>query len=87
MGSQYLEATAAMCGRGLALVAPALFATELRSGALVQPFPIHAEEQRHYFLVYPEAKRNIPKIRAFRTWMLDAMRDYQTENGDLLQMP
>lgn len=85
VGSQYLEATAAMCGRGIALLSPPLFATELRSGALVMPFPIFTEEQRSYFLVCPEAKASTRKVKAFRRWLIDEWRAYEGGIRDLLE--
>lgn len=85
VGSQYLEATAAMCGRGLALVSPPLFASELRSGALVRPFPIFTQEHRAYFLVCPEPKRHATKVKAFRRWLLDEWRSYESGIRDVLE--
>jgi LysR family glycine cleavage system transcriptional activator len=37
---------------------------------LIQPFDLVASEDKAYWLVYPEARRNVPKIRAFRDWLL-----------------
>ena len=69
MGDQHLEARAAMSGQGVAILTPAFYAMELESGALLQPFGTVAED-RAYWLCYPEAHRNVPKIRAFRDWVL-----------------
>jgi LysR family glycine cleavage system transcriptional activator len=50
---------------------PAFFADELARGLLVQPFPIVRQtSDTHYWLVYAEARRRAPKIRAFRDWIL-----------------
>jgi len=70
LGSQALEANAALSGHGVAILEPGFFADELRDGRLAQPFDIIAEDARSYWLLYPEARRNVPKIRAFRDWLL-----------------
>jgi LysR family transcriptional regulator, glycine cleavage system transcriptional activator len=70
--NQQLAGRAALAGQGVAILMPALFTEELADGRLVQPFPLvqqHANES-HYWLVYPEARRRSPKIRAFRDWIL-----------------
>lgn len=71
-GLQSLLGTAAMAGRGVAMLTPGFFHDEIASGRLLQPFPLLASDGRGYYLVYPEARRNAPKIRAFRDWLLAA---------------
>ncbi len=71
MGSQVSEANRAMAGQGVAILTPALVATELADGRLVQPFDLVASDGHAYWLVYPEQRRNVPKIRAFRDWLLN----------------
>lgn len=71
VGNQQLAGRAALAGQGVAILMPAFFADELASGLLVQPFPIVRQmSDTHYWLVYPEARRKSPKIRAFRDWIL-----------------
>jgi LysR family glycine cleavage system transcriptional activator len=70
LGTQALEASAALVGHGVAILEPGFFANELRDGRLIQPFDITAGDTRFYWLLYPEARRNVPKIRAFRDWLL-----------------
>ena len=72
--SQRMDGTAALAGQGLAILTPALWAEDLASGRLVQPFPLVADDGRHYWLVYPEARRGSRKIRLFRDWLLDEVR-------------
>jgi LysR family glycine cleavage system transcriptional activator len=72
MNWQSLLASAASAGRGVSMLTPALFRDEIASGKLIQPFPLLASAGRGYYLVYPESRRNVPKIRMFRDWMLDA---------------
>ena len=38
---------------------------------LIQPFEITCDDDQSYWLVYPENRRNAPKIRLFRNWILD----------------
>ena len=72
LGMQYLEAAAAMAGRGVAMMTPAFYADEIAAGRLVQPFPQTGWEGHYYYFCYPEARRNSPKIRAFRDWIIPA---------------
>lgn len=68
LGSQQLEGSAAMAGQGVAILSPAFFRQELESGRLVQPFPLACDDGHAYWLVYPEGRRNVAKIKAFREW-------------------
>ena len=52
------------------MLTPALWVEELRAGRLVQPFALVGDEDRFYWLVYPEGRRRVPKIQAFREWLL-----------------
>jgi LysR family transcriptional regulator, glycine cleavage system transcriptional activator len=70
MGSQASEANAAVAGQGVAILTPAFVAEELADGRLIQPFELLATDGNAYWLVYPESRRNAPKIRAFRDWLL-----------------
>ncbi|HEX7852728.1 MAG TPA: LysR substrate-binding domain-containing protein [Sphingobium sp.] len=73
--SQVLDGHAAIAGHGVAILSPAMFVPAIAAGQLVQLFPDLACEPRHFFLVYPEHKRNQPKIRAFRDWLMAAIKD------------
>ena len=70
LGAQALEATAAIAGRGVAILTPTYYRTEVAAGQLFQPFDLVLEDPRGYWLAYPSARRNAPKIRAFRDWIL-----------------
>ena len=63
-----------MAGQGVGILTPALWAPELRSGRLVQPFDLVAEDGKSDWLVYPETRRNVAKIRAWRDWLLDEVQ-------------
>ncbi|PXA99363.1 LysR family transcriptional regulator [Nostoc sp. 3335mG] len=84
-GVQSLLGTAAMAGQGVTMLTPAFFRDEIASGRLYQPFDLLAPAGRGYYLVYAESRRNAPKIRAFRDWMLAAtrfMREPGTPSAD-----
>ncbi|MRG54259.1 LysR family transcriptional regulator [Phyllobacterium sp. SYP-B3895] len=69
-GDQHLEGKAVIAGQGVGILTPAFYETELAQGLLIQPFNIVGTADHYYWLVYPEARRNVPKIRAFRDWLL-----------------
>lgn len=70
MGSQANEARAAIAGQGVAILTPDFFVAELAAGRLVQPFDLVCVDDDGFWLVYPQTRRNAPKIRAFRSWLL-----------------
>jgi len=70
LDNQVMEANAAFAGSGIAMMTPTFWRDELAAGRLVQPFPhVHVTSRSHW-LVYPEGRRNQPKIAAFRDWLL-----------------
>lgn len=70
LGAQVYDAGAAIGGQGAAILTRAFYCEELADGRLVQPFPLISDEGCAYWLVYPQARRNAPRIRAFREWLL-----------------
>ena len=70
LGMQALDAQAAMADMGVALLTPAYYRQELASGRLVQPFDLIIDEGQGYWLAYPESRRNVPKIKKFRDWIV-----------------
>jgi LysR family glycine cleavage system transcriptional activator len=70
LGSQAYTGRAAVAGQGVAILTRAMFKVELDNGSLIQPFELTANDDYAFWLVYPEARRNVPKIRAFRDWIL-----------------
>jgi len=79
LGSQHLEAKAAVAGQGVAILTPAFFGDELASGQLIQPFEQVCHDGHAYWLVYPQARRLVPKIRAFRDWILSEVQAFHQE--------
>lgn len=72
--SQVLDGHAAIAGHGVAILSPPMFQPAIDAGLLVQPFPHVATYGNAFWLVYPEHKRNMAKVRALRDWLLDAVR-------------
>jgi len=64
-----LETGAAMASHGVAMLSPFFLQDELASGRLIQPFELSWLDDNSYWLVYPESRRNLPKIRKFREWL------------------
>jgi len=68
--TQQMVGRAAIAGQGIALVTPALFQDDLATGRLVQVLPTVSYHDMDYWLIYPEGRDSVPKIRAFREWIL-----------------
>jgi LysR family glycine cleavage system transcriptional activator len=73
--TQQMLGMAAVAGQGIAMLTPAFFATELKSGRLVRVSDIVYRDEQSYWLVYPEERAKSPKIRAFRDWLLAEVAD------------
>lgn len=67
---QTFDAIAAMAGQGVGLLTPEYFQRELAEGRLIQPFERIIDEGSGYWLAYPESRRNVRKIKAFRDWIV-----------------
>ncbi|MGB3470607.1 MAG: LysR substrate-binding domain-containing protein [Erythrobacter sp.] len=68
--SQMLDAAAAMSGNGVAIVAPPLFHSEIKEGRLVRVGQRVVRPGRKFRLIYPAIRRQSPKVRAFRQWIM-----------------
>jgi LysR family glycine cleavage system transcriptional activator len=82
MPTQQMLGSAAIAGQGVALVTPALFDADLEEGRLVQVLPIVCtHNDTNYYLVYRDGRQNVPKIKAFRDWVLaEVERDRTGKN-------
>jgi DNA-binding transcriptional LysR family regulator len=69
MRAQVLDGVAAMSGQGVALLTPLFWSEELAAGRLVRPLPHVLSGSGVYWLVYPRARRDWPKIRQFSEWL------------------
>ncbi|MBU3077002.1 transcriptional regulator GcvA [Sphingomonas quercus] len=74
MDSQANEGTAALAGQGIAMLTPFFWRNNLAAGKLVRPFDQLSTRGYAYWLVAPEHRRNVPKIKRFREWLLAEVR-------------
>lgn len=72
---------AVLTGQGAGLLPAALVAPDLAEGRLVKLADVVLLEAFAYYLVYPEASHDQPKVAAFRRWILDAAADDTSERG------
>jgi LysR family glycine cleavage system transcriptional activator len=61
---------AAIDGHGITLARSALAAADLINGRLVRPFQTSLPLKNTYWIVCPKATSALPKIAAFRSWLL-----------------
>jgi LysR family glycine cleavage system transcriptional activator len=61
---------AAVDGQGIALARTALAAWDLINGRLVRPIDVSLRMSNTYWIVCPKATLSVPKIAAFRKWLL-----------------
>ncbi len=69
LAAQALDGSAAMSGQGVALLTPLFWGDEIQDGRLVCPFPEVLDTNSAYWLVYPEARKDWPKIGRFSDWL------------------
>jgi len=72
---------AALDGQGVALLANVMAEPEIRAGRLVQPFATRLPVKLNYHLVTSPGKARIPKVAAFRQWIL-AESAYLRDDSD-----
>ena len=69
-------------GQGIALARTTLAATDLLNGRLVRPFSTALPLSNTFWIICPKATRNLPKLVAFREWLLaEAAADAQLLEG------
>jgi LysR family glycine cleavage system transcriptional activator len=71
MDSQATEGNAAMAGQGVAMLTPFFWRYDMAEGRLVRPFAQLSSRGYGYWLVVPEHRRAVPKIKRFREWLLE----------------
>jgi len=64
---------AAKAGLGMALLPTFLIQQELLQGQLVSPFPERIAGPGAYYLITPLTKAGLPRVMAFRQWVLDQL--------------
>lgn len=67
----------AIAGHGVCLARSALVADDLRSGKLVRPFDLGFADRFAYYLFMPAYKAEMPKVAAFRDWLLAEAEAYR----------
>lgn len=70
LDSQASEGHAAIAGQGVAMLTPFFWRYDLAQGRLTRLSEVLAADGRSYWLVYPEHRRHVPKLRRFRDWLL-----------------
>ena len=70
LDSQANEGAAAMAGQGVAMLTPFFWPSALAEGRLVRPFTQVSALGHAYWLVCPEHRRGLPKIKRFRQWLV-----------------
>ncbi len=70
LDSQADEGHAAMGGQGFVLLTPAFWRNDMRDGRLTQPFELTATAGFRYWLCIAPERRNVPKIKRFKEWLL-----------------
>ena len=66
---------AAVDGQGIALARTTLAAWDLINGRLARPFRVALQLTKTYWIVCPKATAALPKIAAFRDWLLTEAAD------------
>ncbi|HTZ37837.1 MAG TPA: LysR substrate-binding domain-containing protein [Stellaceae bacterium] len=56
---------------GILLVPHFLVADDIREGRLAVAYPMATSTEMAYYLIYPQAKANLPAFGAFRAWILE----------------
>lgn len=74
---------AAVEGQGVALARSVLAEAELRAGRLVRLFDQPLPSEFAYYLVYPETSAALPKVAAFRAWILEESGAAEPIESDL----
>jgi LysR family transcriptional regulator, glycine cleavage system transcriptional activator len=64
---------AAKAGLGMALLPTFLIEEELRTGSLIAPFKTRVSGPGAYYLVTPQTKAGLPRVTAFRRWVLEQL--------------
>ncbi len=73
--SDSLAVEAALSGGGVALVSEFLVRQDLEAGRLIKPFDLVLPSNHWYWFVCPHENMNQRKVRAFRDWLVTAVRE------------
>lgn len=67
----YMVLQAAKAGLGIALLPSFLVADDIAAGNLVAPFPARVGSPGGYYIVTPWEMADMPRVKAFNSWVLD----------------
>lgn len=70
----FMTIQAAVDGIGVAIGHTAFVQDDIAKGRLVAPFDVTLPEDAGYYFVTPHEKAALPKVTAFRDWLIAAMR-------------
>ena len=79
LDSQADEGHAAMGGQGFVLLTPAFWKNDIKDGRLCQPFELTATAGFRYWLCIAPERRNVPKIKRFKEWLLRQVEQSKAE--------
>jgi LysR family glycine cleavage system transcriptional activator len=79
LDTETYDAMAAITEQGAAILTRNLYGDFVAQGQLMQPFEISASDGDGYWLVYLESRRNTPRIKAFRDWILDETAEIRAQ--------
>lgn len=65
---------------GVGMLDPRMYPEEMKSGRLVAPFQTSVKSGRSYFLVSRAEEIEIPRIAAFRQWVIEQFREQMSED-------
>lgn len=68
---------AAIAGLGVAVVPLFLVADELASGQLLMPFNLPVRSSQRYFMICPEGRQDVYRIKQFRSWLAEQAMDFE----------
>lgn len=77
LDSQADEGHAAMGAQGFVLLTPAFWKNDIKDGRLCQPFELRATAGFRYWLCVAPERRNVPKIKQFKDWLLRQIKASQ----------
>jgi len=81
LGGQAYDAMAALTDKGAAILTQNLYSALLAKGQLMKPFDIVGSDGDGYWLVHLESRRNVPKIKVFRDWVLAQTADIREQEA------
>ncbi|TGS41087.1 MULTISPECIES: LysR substrate-binding domain-containing protein [unclassified Mesorhizobium] len=87
LGTQAYDAMAALTDQGVAILTRNLYSSLLATGQLIQPFEAMGSDGDGYWLVHSESRRNTPKIRLFRDWVLAETADVREREQRRVEEP